>query len=60
MMVNRELSAKWDQLTKTIVLHQTEPTKLQTLAEQFAGRIEKFVNLNDDMLQSRNIGTSEW
>ena len=58
MMVNRELSAKWDQLTKTIVLHQTEPTKLQTLAEQFAGRIEQFVNLNDDMLQSRNIGTS--
>ena len=58
MMVNRELSAKWDQLTKTIVLHQTEPTKLQTLAEQFAVRIEKFVNLNDDMLQSRNIGTS--
>ncbi len=58
MMVTRELSAKWDQLTKTIVLHQTEPTKLQTLAEQFAGRIEQFVNLNDDMLQSRNIGTS--
>ena len=57
-MVTRELSAKWDQLTKTIVLHQTEPTKLQSLAEQFAAKIEQFVDLNDDMLQARNIGTA--
>merc|ERR1711939_689827 len=57
MMINKELCASWDQPTKTIVLHQVEPSKLQTLALEFANKIGDFVELNEMILDSR-IGES--
>ena len=53
MMMNKELCASWDQPAKTIVLHQVEPSKLQTLALDFANKIEAFVELNETILDSR-------
>ena len=34
MIINEELKASWDEPTNSLVLHQTEPTRLQNLALQ--------------------------
>jgi len=39
MIINEELMASLDEPTETIILHRTEPTKLQTLALQLSEKI---------------------
>ena len=56
MMINEELMACWDQTTNAIVMHQSEPSKLQTLALQFADKAATFVENNEKLLDVRTGG----
>jgi len=56
MMINEELMACWDQPTNAIVMHQSEPTRLQTLALQFAEKAAVFVENNEKLLDVRTGG----
>merc|ERR1711871_1671367 len=58
MMISQELRAAWDQPTKTIVLHQVEPTKLQNLALELATKIEDLMEMNENMLERRVVNDS--
>ena len=41
MIINEELKASWDEPTNSLVLHQTEPTRLQVKFE-FSSSFDKF------------------
>merc|ERR1719158_1049745 len=56
MMINEELMACWDQPTNAIVMHQSEPSRLQTLALQFAEKAATFVENNEKLLDVRTGG----
>merc|ERR1711865_981330 len=56
MMINEELMACWDQPTNAIVMHQSEPSRLQTLALQFAEKASTFVENNEKLLDVRTGG----
>jgi hypothetical protein len=56
MMINEELHASWDQPTNCIVMHQVEPTRLQSLALQFAEKANTFVENNEKLLDFRTGG----
>merc|ERR1711865_270904 len=56
MMINEELMACWDQPTNAIVMHQSEPSRLQTLALQFAEKVSTFVENNEKLLDIRTGG----
>jgi translation initiation factor 3 subunit C len=58
MMISQELRARWDQPTRTIVLHQVEPTKLQNLALELATKIEDLTEMNENMLERRVVNDS--
>jgi len=56
MMINEELHASWDQPTNCIVMNQVEPTRLQSLALQFADKAATFVENNEKLLDFRTGG----
>jgi len=56
MMINEELHASWDQPTNCVVMHQVEPTRLQSLALQFADKANTFVENNEKLLDFRTGG----
>merc|ERR1711998_371805 len=56
MMINEELHASWDQPTNCIVMNQVEPTRLQSLALQFADKANTFVENNEKLLDFRTGG----
>jgi len=56
MMINEELHASWDQPTNCIVMNQVEPTRLQSLALQFAEKANTFVENNEKLLDFRTGG----
>ncbi|BDA51264.1 Eukaryotic translation initiation factor 3 subunit C [Coccomyxa sp. Obi] len=56
MMMDEMLSGSWDQPTRTIVMHATNPTRLQALAEGFAERAAGLVDLNERALTLRTGG----
>merc|ERR1712093_810494 len=56
MMINEELHASWDQPTNDIVMNQVEPTRLQSLALQFADKANTFVENNEKLLDFRTGG----
>jgi translation initiation factor 3 subunit C len=56
MMINEELHASWDQPTNDIVMNQVEPTRLQSLALQFADKAATFVENNEKLLDFRTGG----
>mmetsp|Transcript_12641 Transcript_12641/g.19100 ORF Transcript_12641/g.19100 Transcript_12641/m.19100 type:complete len:909 (+) Transcript_12641:39-2765(+) len=47
MMVDEELHASWDQPTNSIIVHQLEPTRLQSLALQFSDKLSNLVDYNE-------------
>ena len=53
-MIDELLSGSWDQPTKSIVMHETQPTRLQDLASQFAAKAGVLVDLNERALQVRS------
>merc|ERR1712086_563118 len=56
MMINEELHASWDQPTNCVVMNQVEPTRLQSLALQFADKAATFVENNEKLLDFRTGG----
>jgi len=56
MMINEELHASWDQPTNAIVMNQVDPTRLQSLALQFADKAATFVENNEKLLDFRTGG----
>merc|ERR1712093_771974 len=54
MIINRQLAGSWDQPTDSIFLHKIEPTYLQMLALDFAGKTASFVDGNERMFEGRN------
>ena len=56
MMINEELHASWDQPTKSIVMHKTEPTRLQMLALQYADKCAVLIDANERMMDQRGGG----
>lgn len=56
MMINEELHASWDQPTNCVVMNQVEPSRLQSLALQFAEKANTFVENNEKLLDFRTGG----
>jgi translation initiation factor 3 subunit C len=56
MMINAELHASWDQATEIIILHKVEPSKLQSLALQFADKANVLVDSNERLLEAKSTG----
>ena len=56
MMIKESLPAAWDQPTKTIVMQKTEPTRLQSLALDFAEKVAVFVDTNERLLSAKTGG----
>lgn len=53
MIMNEELQASHDQPTRTIVIHKQEPSRLQSLALQFADKTGQFVENNERLFDMR-------
>eukprot|EP00894_Picocystis_sp_ML_P004900 jgi/Pico_ML_1/55417/g1103.t2 len=56
LMISEQLHGSWDQPTKTVVMHDVEPTKLQQLAEYFADKVSILVDANEKALEIRTSG----
>lgn len=56
MMSKDELAAAWDQPSGSIAMHGVEPTRLQSLALQFAERAATFVENNERLFDARTGG----
>ncbi|XP_072388517.1 eukaryotic translation initiation factor 3 subunit C [Diabrotica undecimpunctata] len=53
MIINEELMASLDDPTQTVVMHRSEPSRLQSLALQLADKINNFVDSNERILESK-------
>lgn len=51
MIINEELMASLDEPSQTVVMHRTEPTKLQTLALQLSEKITTLMDQTERMIQ---------
>lgn len=51
MIINEELMASLDEPTETIIMHRTEPTRLQTLALQLSEKISTLMDQTERMMQ---------
>jgi len=56
MIINEELMASLDQPTQCIVMHRTEPSRLQSLALQLSDKIGQLVENNERLLEQRGQG----
>ncbi|CAG0891577.1 unnamed protein product [Cyprideis torosa] len=53
MIINEELMASLDEPTQSIVLHRTEPSRLQSQALQLADKIATLVESNDRIFEAK-------
>ena len=53
MMITEELHGSWHQPTRSIVMHTSEPTKLQRLALKSALKVEQMIENNEKALSFR-------
>lgn len=51
MIMNRELMASLDDPTQTVVMHRSEPSRLQSLALQLTDKVNNFVDSNERILE---------
>jgi translation initiation factor 3 subunit C len=57
MIINEELMASLDEPTQSIVMHRTEPSRLQGLALQMAEKINYLVDQNVRISEHKQYGT---
>merc|ERR1712098_633496 len=60
MIINEELMASLDQPTQCIVMHRTEPSRVQALALQLADKVSQLVENNERLLEQRGLGGGGW
>ena len=53
MIINEELMASLDEPTECMVMHRTEPTRLQSLSLQLSDKIAQLVDNNERLLEFR-------
>jgi len=56
MIINEELMASLDEPTECMVMHRTEPTRLQSLSLQLADKISQLTENNERLLEFRPGG----
>ncbi len=56
MIINEELMASMDEPTECIVMHRTEPSRLQSLALQLSDKLAQLVENNERLLELRPGG----
>ncbi|CAD5114851.1 DgyrCDS3887 [Dimorphilus gyrociliatus] len=54
MIINEELMASLDEPTKTLVMHRTEPTHVQSLCLQLAEKVSTLIENNEKMADMKN------
>lgn len=53
MIINEELMASLDDPTQTVVMHRSEPTRLQSLALQLADKVNNFVDAKERIYEMK-------
>ncbi|XP_064612331.1 LOW QUALITY PROTEIN: eukaryotic translation initiation factor 3 subunit C-like [Liolophura sinensis] len=53
MIINEELMASLDEPTETVVLHRTEPSRLQSLALQLSDKVGSLVDNNEKIMEMK-------
>jgi len=53
MMINEEIQSCWHQPSRTVVMYQAEPNRMQSLVLQYSEKIETFVAENERLFESR-------
>jgi len=53
MIINEELMASLDEPTQSVVMHRTEPTRLQSLALQLSEKVSSLVECNEKLLEMK-------
>merc|ERR1719211_210567 len=56
MIIKEELMASLDQPSQCIVMHRTEPSRVQALALQLADKVSQLVENNERLLEQRGQG----
>jgi len=51
MIINGELMASLDDPTETVVMHRSEPSRLQALSMQFADKVTNLVDANERIFE---------
>jgi translation initiation factor 3 subunit C len=54
MIISEELMASMDEPSQTLVMHKTEPSRLQSLALQVADKVGLLVEYNERILESKS------
>ena len=53
MIINEELMASLDDPTETVVMHRSEPSRLQALAMQFVDKVTNLVDVNEKIFDMK-------
>ncbi|XP_067635795.1 eukaryotic translation initiation factor 3 subunit C [Eurosta solidaginis] len=53
MIINEELMASLDDPTETVVMHRSEPSRLQALAMQFVDKVTNLVDVNEKVFDMK-------
>ena len=53
MVMNEELMASLDEPTQSVVMHRTEPSRLQSMSLQLADKLSNLVDNNEKILKIR-------
>merc|ERR1740131_903332 len=56
MIINEELMASLDQPTQCIIMHRSEPSRLQSIALQLSDKVSQLVENNERLLEQRGQG----
>merc|ERR1739838_263618 len=57
-MGNEQLKASWDEPSSILVLHKTDPTRLQNMTNQLSDKIISITDINERILEARHNGGS--
>merc|ERR1712088_399079 len=60
MIISEELMASMDEPTECMVMHRTEPSRLQSLSLQLSDKISQLVENNERLLELRPGWQSNW
>merc|ERR1712183_464430 len=56
MIINEELAASWDEPSSSLVLHKTDPSRIQNMTVQLCEKINQMVDMNEKILEWRAGG----